>query len=515
MATMAIDIGTTHCKVAIVTQEGRMHHYVSVPTKVTRTSDGFAYYEPDGLWRALLELMKEACIESDYSIDLISVAGMAEAGLYVDTRTKLPVTHIIPWFDMRTVSTYTRMQSQTDDYERFSRTGLRNHYKYGVYKMQWLLENSNLEPNYLIWLSVPDYIVFCLSGEFATDFSLAARTYVYDIFEKRYITEYISRAGLTGIALPEVVDSGMAVGKVRPLVLQLKGLESISPRALVAIAGHDHPCGSMAVGTIASGSMYDSLGTAETLMGTIELDTIGALEYESGFSFGRNITGENFYWLGSTAASGGSVEWAKQVFCTESLSYAELMSILYTVETGPTGIIYLPYLSGSNMPYSDPSMAGAFIGLRKSHGKADLLKAVLEGISFEMEWIRKRAYDYFTYDAPVIRCVGGGTRNSYWMQIKANICGRSMQCCQIEEATLLGAAWIGMLKTRNDFSVPKLIDLSCQFSATTYTPDQVAHAAYQELFRSKYLPLQESLHVIMGSSGGESVQRAPHLHDKE
>jgi xylulokinase len=501
MAVMALDIGTTHCKVAILNREGSLLgcHAEDTPTRRSRYAD--AYYDPDEVFQILLSLMRQVCQEVQDDVDTLAIAGMAEAGLFVDMRSRLAVTDIIPWFDMRTTTVFQEMRASTDDYARFTRTGLRNHFKYSVYKMQWLLRNSNLDHKNLIWLSVPDYIAYRLTGSYGTDYSLAARTYLFDIFEQHYVDEYIAQADLRDIKLPQPLPSGSSVGTISPAILLHEGLEPLSQDTKVAICGHDHLCAAVAAGATEPGILYDSMGTSEVLLGTVQLQSLGRPEYETGFLFGRHLIGEHFHWMGSTPASGDSVEWARRLVGGEADTYATLMALLECAEPGPTGILYLPYLNGSSAPLSDPEMTGAFLGLRKHHGKTDLLKAVLEGVSYDLEWIRQQAVTCFQTETDKILCVGGGTRNPYWMQIKADLTGCCIQSPHLREATLTGAAIIAAARC-DDIRIPPDVGNSLDGSIVqSYHPDVARRAAYQRIFQTRYLPVQAPLRQIFGSGG--------------
>jgi len=179
----------------------------------------------------------------------------------------------------------------------------------------------------------------------------------------------------------------------------------------------------------------------------------------------------------------------------------ELMALLERAEPGPTGILYLPYLSGSNAPLANPEMTGAFLGLRKHHGKTEILKAVLEGVSYDLEWIRQQAVACFGTEIDTILCVGGGTRNAHWMQIKADLSGCEIQSPQLREATLTGAAWIAASRCDDCLPLPMRTGSGEEDSIPSYHPDAGRHKVYQRIFHTRYLPVQEPLRRILGTGG--------------
>ena len=532
MAFLTIDLGTTHCKAAVMHLDGGMVSSRSIPTVTERDAAGAYFYDPEKLWMRVLYLLIITCGEVSEGIHAIGITGMAEAGLFVHHRTGEPLTAIIPWFDMRTESLYLQMQGDMDRYERFRRTGLHNHYKYSVYKMKWLLDNeieaggeSAVARSDLLWLSLPDFIAYRLTSVAATDSSLAARTYLFDINTGEWIEEYIAAAGISGIQLPEVRQSGSIIGTVDSSVYRQDSLiaaarHGYSERvpdltgAAVTIAGHDHLCAALAAGVIENDILFDSLGTAESLLAVAESGRLGRDEVASGFSFGPHVLENRFCWLGSVAASGDSVEWIRSVLsCRRAgkereklyeqgeLGYDEMMGLLEQAPAGPTGIFYLPYLTGSNAPIIDPNMSAAFIGLKKSHGTAALLKAVLEGISYEFEWIRREAAAHVHLDTDVIRCVGGGTRNTHLMQLKADMTNCTIEVLQHAEAGLLGAMWVSALYGTNECTLDDIMRLQQEMMKrerpAIYSPDPERSSRYALLFSGGYRALQEPFRSLV------------------
>jgi xylulokinase len=161
----------------------------------------------------------------------------------------------------------------------------------------------------------------------------------------------------------------------------------LEPGVPVVIAGHDHISAAFAVGAVRPGLILNSMGTAETLVGTLEERALTKQDYASGLSFGLHAVPGALFWMGGASASGGSVEWLRGLLGDERepLTYKQVLSLLEQAASDPTGILYYPYLSGSGAPWTDAAEKASFIGLRARHGKPELLKAVLEGTAYEME----------------------------------------------------------------------------------------------------------------------------------
>jgi xylulokinase len=261
----------------------------------------------------------------------------------------------------------------------------------------------------------------------------------------------------------------------------------------VAITGHDHLCASVVVGAHEPGVVFDSMGTAESLLGTLPHPGLGEREWRSGLSYGRHVVGDRYFWLGGIAASGGSVEWLRAQLGDPPLAYAQLQALLVVVQPAPTEILFLPYLSGSGTPWPDASVQAAFIGLRATHGRADLLKAVLEGTAFELEAIRRAAEQVTQTNIDHIVAVGGGTRIMPWMQIKADVSGCRYDIAALDEAAVLGAAIIAGAGCGLYANLEEARGALARYDTTTLQPNGEYHHIYQRLYEGGYLALQQPL----------------------
>ncbi len=472
MAVISLDIGTTHCKVALVDESGTFHDLVRMDTKDCWIVDSLAVeYNPDKLWDMVRQAIQKVSKNKELSISSIAISGMAEAGLFVQKSTGKSLCPIMPWFDERPKLL---ASEQSDDLDRFCHTGLTRHHKYGCFKMAYRLQEQRFatQGNDFIWLSVPDYLASKLTGLYVTDPTLAARTWLYDIFSGHWMGEYLQQLGMDESNLPLVMPSGEPMGRVTAQV----GLPSSTT---VAISGHDHLCAASVSDLAMPGTLFDSMGTAETLMGGLSLRQLGQKEFGSGFIFGKQATGKDYYWMGSLAASGDSVAWAKEMLCDTDTSFDELFRLLSDVGRNPTGMVYLPYINGCNYPHTNQGARGAILGITRGHTKGEFLKAVLEGTAFEMEWIRCKASHVFSQSWETIHCSGGGTKNPPWMQIKADVSSCTVHAAVQSEATLLGCAYIAQP------------EMTIRAEHAQYNADPAVHKQYQNIFHQVYLPMLE------------------------
>jgi len=170
-----------------------------------------------------------------------------------------------------------------------------------------------------------------------------------------------------------------------------------------------------------------------------------------------------------TAAKDGEVVWDK------------LMAMAADAPAGARGVMFLPHFSGATCPQVDGSSRGAFVGLANTVTQGDLLRAMVEGLNFQFLDIITALESGLKTNVERIVGVGGGTRNRFWMQNKADVVGRAIEVPAVEEATPHGAAILagigaGLYKDEQD-AYHRVYR-----AGTTYEPDQNATAMYQARF---------------------------------
>lgn len=495
MSLLGVDVGTTHCKAGLfVEQEGRLHlaAHCSKPTVTHQSADGYAFYDPGEIWETVAECIAQAREAGDSEQPwAVGISSMAETGLLVDGRTGDPRSPLLPWFDKTQAPQAARLGLHGDREhrkERFLSSGIYPSFKCSLAKILWLRDRDASILNGAVWLPAASYIAQRLTGKMACDYSLAGRTYAFHIGHKKWDEAWLREWDMSAENFPAVFQAGTPVGGC------LEGnLAGLLPGIPVSITGHDHVCAAFAAGTNRPGWVFDSMGTAESFLGTYEASELGEEQYQSGLSYGCHVAHGYNYWMGGLSASGGSVEWLRSTLGEPPLSYEDLDALLLEASPGPTGILYFPYLAGSGSPHSDPDLRGTLVGLTSMHDRADILKAVLEGTAFELEYIRRTAEQAMGNPIDHILAAGGGTRNRHWLQIKADVFGCALEALAMPEATLLGAALLGGVGAGVFPDEEHALLARPEIKGERYTPDPDRHQAYQELYERGYLPLQQPL----------------------
>jgi sugar (pentulose or hexulose) kinase len=503
MALLGIDVGTTHCKAALYQEDGTVLLIESQPTPTRAAQDGRTVYDPDQLWGTISSLVRSGLSKpGGPPIQAVGIASMAESGLLIDASGS-PISPMIPWFDPSSTPQAARMARQADARTRFLRSGLRQSFKCSLAKILWLRDAGLVIPDGATWLCAADYIAFRFTGKMGTDPSLAGRTGAFWLAEKTWDGDWLAEFGLRPDLFPPVRPSGSILGSVTGAAARETGLIQGTP---VAVCGHDHICGAFGAGAVQPGETLDSMGTAEALVGAMDERQLGEREYQSGLSYGMHTAPGRMYWNGGLSTSGGALDWLRRTISAPEMTYTELEDLAEKMTFEPGNLLFFPYLAGSGSPHSNSAVRGAWVGLDFQSGRADLLKAVLEGTAFEAEWIHREGAAAARTAITQIAAIGGGTRLRRWMQIKADISGCTYSVLGNGEATLSGAAILAGIGA-GLFTSPVEALAAWKYPVEQcYAPDEARHRRYADLFERRYLAFQQPLRGFFDDQPSQTAE---------
>ncbi len=323
-----------------------------------------------------------------------------------------------------------------------------------------------------------------LTGEWKTSTSSASPMGVLDAQTRDWSDALLKEAKLTREMLPALVAPGDVMGVVSADAAKRTGLKAGTP---VVAGGGDGQCASVGANTFIKGRFYYNLGTAAV-----------------GGSYGAAYTTDPaFRSLVATAEQGYSFETAirtgtnlvtwlvERVFHQKPAKnptiFAELEAEAKAVPIGSRGLVMLPYFSGIMTPYWDTDGRGVFAGLSGSHTRADLYRAMMEGIALEQAMMTNRLaaatspIDHFAI-------VGGGSKSDLWCQIVADATARDVKRLETSEASALGAAMAAAKGAGFYKSITAASEAMSGKPSKTFRPRTKQAKAYAEL-----LPIYQEL----------------------
>jgi xylulokinase len=484
---LGLDLGTTSVKAVVYRTNGIAVGASARPTPTHVPRPGWAFYRPDELWQTVVAAIRGALADlpSPEEIASVAVASVGESGVLLDA-AGAATTDSIAWFDTRTRPQATWLADRIGKDELFARSGLSLQPIFSLNKLLWHREHEpEAWARSVRWLMLADFIAFRLCGEAATDLSLASRTLLLDLRQKRWDEETLAQAEIDPKLLASLVPGGTSLGSVTTTAAALTGLPVA---AVVASGGHDHVCGALAAGVTRPGQMLNSLGTAEALFLPIAQPLADPKAGRQGYTQGAHVVGGGYYAFGGQYTSGASIEWLRDLLgaSDDPVAYEELIAAAERVPAGSLGVLFLPHLRLANPPYDDPRSRGALIGLSMDAGRDVITRAIFEGLALESRNTLEPLLAYPEVTAPQsIVAIGGGTRNPLLMRVKASVTNRIHHVVEAQEATALGAALLGGLGAGVYEGVDDAV-AAMRYGQQEIAPEPIDVPVYETIYNKVY-----------------------------
>jgi len=447
---MGIDLGSTSLKAAIYDLDGNLVFLGTRPTERTNPSADhpeWTVYEPEAIWQGAAAAIKEAVSRLADPAELkgVSVTGMGMDGVPVDAGGKW-LYPFISWLDPRTEPQLKWWLDNIGAEATFAIGGNTMWYFCTALRILWMAEH---EPELLKrthkWVLIEDFLNLMLCGQFATDYTMASCTLLFDQRRLDWSTELLPRAGIDRSLLCDAKPSGTLLGEVSAGAAAITGLPTGTP---VVLGGHDYLCGALPVGGFEPGVVLDVTGTWEIVLTATTEPILTPQVQQTGMTVEAHVArGKYAAWGGAVAAE--MLEWYRREYGAEAKRQAEaaggsewdhLMEQAAQSPPGARGALFLPHSSGAGCPVVDARSLGAFVGLNAATTSSDMLRAVVEGLDYQFLDIVRAMEGALDTTMERFVAIGGAVRNEFWMQNKADMVGRPIGVPELEEATPLGAA---------------------------------------------------------------------------
>jgi xylulokinase len=507
---LAHDLGTSGNKAALYDFEGVLKGSLVCDYPTYYPHDGWVEQDPDDWWKATCDSTKSLLGQTGVAaadVACVSFSAQMMGCLLVDKDGK-PLRDMLIWADTRASRQERYMLERVNLETGYKITGHRVSASYSAAKLLWVRDNQpELYKKAYKMLHAKEYIIFKLTGAIVTEYSDASGTNLLDIGKKRWSQELLEAFEIREDLLPDLFPSTHVAGKVTPEAARLCGLLEGTP---VVIGGGDGSCACVGAGVVRQGKVYNVLGSSSWISMTAkepyfdpEMRTFNWVHLD-----------ENLYTpCGTMQAAGYSYSWFRDALCGEE-NYAGKVSgmgahqlierLARQSPPGAGGLLFLPYLLGERSPLWDHDARGAFVGLGISAGKGDMVRAVLEGVAYNLKIILNILEDYSPIEEIVM--IGGGAQGEMWLRILADVWQKPLAVPQyLEEATSMGAAICGGvgIGVYPDFLVAEKFNKAVK----TVEPDKENAATYRRMFElfcetyRRLKPVYKSLAQVSTNTG--------------
>ena len=409
------------------------------------------------------------------------------------------------------VSSDIRSQKQVEEFTKsfgleklYSITGHSPHTLFSVFKLIWLLANKpELAGKVRRFLCFGDLLCYKLTGKAVTSHNLASRTMLFDVKRLCWSDEILRAIDIDKSILPESMPSGQAAGRVLPPMAAELGL---SEDVIVTVGGHDQSCGALGVGITSAGKAAYSIGTVECITPVFRGCVLNETMRDCNLAT-YPYTVDGLYTTVAFNMTGGSLlRWFRDNFGQYEVAEARKTNkdvydlLLEGIPEEPTNIFVQPHFASTGTPYFDPNPTGAIIGLTLNTTKAELTKALLEGVTYEMK-LNIELLKSAGIKVDTLCAFGGGVKSAKWLQMKADILGVPVESLSTGEAGCLGAA---LLAAKACGDIGSLEDISRVWAKPARTFEPQANNArkyneryeiYSEIYKT-LKPLGEKINCI-------------------
>ncbi len=489
---IGIDIGTGSTKAVAVNLSGEPIHAAQVSYPTYSPEQTYSEQAPELIWQAfvkcilrIIDHLKEKPGGIVMSSAMHSVIPVNEDGS--------PLMNMITWADNRSASIAKSLRATAMGEKIYSETGTPIHAMTPVCKIKWLNENQQaLFQKAFKFISIKEFIWHKLFGVYEIDYSIASATGLFDIKKLTWHEDALNYCCISAHQLSQPVAVTHCRKELKPdTAHDLKVLDNI-PFFIGASDGCMANLGSFAV---TPGIAALTIGTSGAIRVASNKPTVN---FEA-MTFNYLLT-QDLYISGGPINNGGVIlKWYTEIFLRKTLNtsadYDAILHEMKNIKPGAEGLIFLPYLLGERAPIWDSEASGTFFGIRNFHTQAHFTRAVVEGISMALYSIAA-AMETSGLDIEQVHVSGGFVHSEEWLQILADIFNKKICLINAEDASAVGAAYLGF-KTSNLITDYK--DLKPK-QDVTYIPNKENHAEYKKAFaiyESLYKKLKPEMEAVL------------------
>lgn len=480
---IGIDVGTTSTKALLYDTDGKIYAKANKDYTLYQDTPDMAEEDPDEIFNATLSAIQEVVAKAqltDGKVIAISWSAQQHSLIALDKDFK-PLTRTLTWADNRSEKYAREYKENGRGMAMYQRTGLPIHPMGPFYKLLYFKnEQPDLFKRTAYWVGIKEYIIWKYTGVLKEEISMAAASGLLNMKTCDWDPEALKETGITKDQLPELVD---LTDKFQGIKSEYAKVMGIDEDVYFVMGATDGALSTIGVGAIDSGVLAINIGTSAAVRTFVDKPRIDpkARLYCYPIMKGK-------YLVGGPINNGGIVlSWAHDaLFASEEQaarllgmdSYDMLSKIAATVPAGSDGLIFHPYLGGERAPLWDANARGSFFGLNRKHTKAHMIRAVMEGIMYNLYSVTL-ALKEVTGDPKAILAAGGFAQSKLWTQMMADIFENDIIIPESYESGSLAAMFLAKMALGME---DKLEDIKKYLGKENkYQPNEETFARYRKL----------------------------------
>jgi xylulokinase len=480
---LGLDLGTSSVKAMLIDGDQKVVGVGHAGLTVQRPHPGWSEQAPGDWLRATEEAV--AALKASHPKELAAVKGIGLSGhmhgaTLIDAKDRV-LRPCILWNDTRSHAEAAALDADP----RFrALTGNIVFPGFTAPKLAWVKNNEPDTFAKVAKVLLPkDFLRLWLTGEYLSDMSDSAGTSWLDTGKRAWSSELLEATGLTVEQMPGLVEGTDRAGTLRAELAEKWGLGS---DVVVAGGAGDNAASACGMGTVAEGQAFVSLGTSGVLFAA---NGSYLPKPESAVHAFCHALPKTWHQMGVILSATDALNWHSTV---TGKSAGDLTGELGDVLKAPTGVTFLPYLSGERTPHNDAKIRGAFIGLGHESDRAVLTQAVLEGVTFAIRDSLEALKSAGTKISRVT-AIGGGSRSRYWLSSIATALDMPVDIpADGDFGAAFGAARLGLIAATG---ADPLSVCTAPETAETVEPVKALSSAYESAY-ARYRALYPAIRGI-------------------
>ncbi len=386
---------------------------------------------------------------------------------------------IISWHDTRASILLQRLVERLGDGAIYATTGYHPYPINTLGRWLWLREHAPAALEQASWLMIPDIAAYWLSGEMRTDPTSASTTMAFDLRHDTWAKDLFAAAQLPPELPAARGEPGEAIGSIQDPVAELPS------GTVVAIGGHDCEVGTLAAtAELPLDTFVDITGTWEMLIVPTRQFAPTAELFEHGIDWERHAL-EGWYLCQSLMPAGSVLAWLRDLaYGAKDDAWGAMIADAEATEPGAGGVTVVPAFVPGVGPFGGSDTAGALLGLTTTTTRGQVVRAAFESLCYQLRRQVEVLEGAIGRRCTALRVLGGGQRNDFWLQLKADVTGLAIEAVQTDELTLLGAALLGGVGAGVYASIEEA-PRAVRHRVRVFEPQPERHRRYRELYSER------------------------------
>ena len=492
---IGVDVGTSGTKTVLFNKDGEAVAHSTIEYPMYQPENGWAEQDALDYWNASAATIKDVISKSGVNpgdICGLGISGQMHGLVMLDEKGNV-LRRCIIWCDGRTIEECKEITELVGEKRLIEITANPALTGFTAGKILWVRKH---EPEIFAkcrYMLLPkDYIRYKLTGEVATEVSDASGMNLLDVSSRTWSKEVLDKLSIDVNMLGKMHESCEVTGEVTAEASKLTGLK----RGTLVVGGAgDNAAAAIGTGVVENGKAFVTIGTSGVIFAHTDkmvIDPGGRVH-----TFCAAVPGA-YTVMSCTLSAGGSLQWFRNNFCESESSVAknlgadpyEIMSS--QAEKSPIGsnrLLFLPYLMGERSPILDPYSRGVFFGLSGIHTKQDMIRAIMEGVTFSQKQCLDVIEEMGVKFSEML-ATGGGGRSVFWRQMLSDSFNYPVKTIQNQEGAALGVAILAAVGAGLYKTVPQACSRILKFNEPLQPMNNTKYTPYYELYKRLYESLK-------------------------